>query len=140
MRVSYIWSEELQAIADKLPANIGRSSRVHSLIRALGLVQGQSTEEDEEDHGKTGKAAIVAPDISLGEPEQLRKYHDARYVGESTHLLQLMEEYLLGQPSSDSESDDDTARSRKRRKVEDMGLEHVRPPPLKILTAGLPTL
>ncbi|CAK9781091.1 Arginase/deacetylase [Cutaneotrichosporon oleaginosum] len=37
--VAYIWSPELQRAADELPANVGRSSLVHGLVRALGLLE-----------------------------------------------------------------------------------------------------
>lgn len=67
MRVAYVWSEQLQALSDDLPANLGRSSLVHGLIRALGLLE---------------KAFVVEPDLSLGTPEVLQRYHDAEYVGE----------------------------------------------------------
>ncbi|WVR06889.1 hypothetical protein IAU60_003925 [Kwoniella sp. DSM 27419] len=39
LRIAYIWSEELQEVADDLPSNVGRSSVVHGLIRALDLVE-----------------------------------------------------------------------------------------------------
>ncbi|ORX35728.1 hypothetical protein BD324DRAFT_73851 [Kockovaella imperatae] len=38
-RTAYIWSTELQTVADQLPANVGRSSMVHGLIHALDLLE-----------------------------------------------------------------------------------------------------
>jgi len=107
---AYIWSPALQAAADALPANKGRSSRVHSLIRALGLVQaptgaderdkpttganansnantdgdGDPNDEANENDGKVKiktPAVIVPPDLTLATEAELRRYHDKRYVG-----------------------------------------------------------
>lgn len=44
-RVAYIWSPELMAVADALPANQGRSRTVHGLVRALELVDFSKVEE-----------------------------------------------------------------------------------------------
>lgn len=71
MTVAYVWSQEQQSIADQLPANVGRSSVVHSLVRSLGLL--------EECNG----ARVIAPDPTLGTRERLLRYHTPAYVGSS---------------------------------------------------------
>ncbi|KAL1411465.1 hypothetical protein Q8F55_002421 [Vanrija albida] len=109
MTTAYLWSPALEAAADELPANRGRSSTVHALIRALGLVS---------DDGGPGTARVVAPDPALGSASELARYHARGYV-----------EYLLearGESESDTESDDDADGPRKRRRT--MGLEHDCPP------------
>lgn len=61
--VAYLWSPQLQRAADGLPANTGRSSLVHGLIRSLGLLEETATvggggeghgEGDDEDGGNDG--------------------------------------------------------------------------------------
>ncbi|WRT66529.1 uncharacterized protein IL334_003488 [Kwoniella shivajii] len=83
-RVSYIWSQELQDVSDDLPSNIGRSSMVHGLIRALDLLDIEATSVDGNDDLENGecsrKATVVAPDESLGMEDCLLKYHDKAYV------------------------------------------------------------
>ncbi len=128
--VAYIWSAELQRAADRLPANVGRSSLVHGLVRALGLLENapddgekegavgeggndetsQTTsdrahaqsgpsdeatkdedegeeEEDEVDEDDEGEEPpirgirVIPPDLSLGTPAELKRYHDQRYLG-----------------------------------------------------------
>ena len=114
-RVAYIWSQELQDVADDLPANHGRSSMVHGLIQVLDLLErGQAQEAhqpgpnrseeahddddntiDDSDDGEgsmghpevtiprlAGKATVVQPELEFGIPGELKKYHDAKYVGE----------------------------------------------------------
>ncbi|KAK8864566.1 hypothetical protein IAR55_001816 [Kwoniella newhampshirensis] len=48
-RVAYIWSKELQDVADDLPSNVGRSSMVHGLVESLGLLNHTHEEDQEED-------------------------------------------------------------------------------------------
>ena len=48
-RVAYIWSQELQDVSDQLPANIGRSSMVHGLIRALNYLE-EGNNDDHDGH------------------------------------------------------------------------------------------
>ncbi|WWC70151.1 uncharacterized protein I206_104098 [Kwoniella pini CBS 10737] len=83
-RVSYIWSQELQDVSDDLPSNIGRSSLVHGLIRALDLLEeismDEETTEASANPSKLKKAMIVPPDESLGTEECMLKYHDKDYV------------------------------------------------------------
>lgn len=71
--VSYIWSEELQRISDQLPSNLGRSSLVHDLHRALGLLDDENVR-------------VVEPDLELGSRERLVRYHDTSYIGKSDSL------------------------------------------------------
>jgi len=101
-RVAYIWSEELQIAADQLPSNLERSTVVHTLITALDLLQveGQdrssthdNTQEDQAgtvaDDGSSGhlpRAKVVRPDARLGSEENLKRYHDAKYVGSSAQF------------------------------------------------------
>ncbi|GMK55280.1 hypothetical protein CspeluHIS016_0203360 [Cutaneotrichosporon spelunceum] len=138
--VAYIWSAALQRAADELPANVGRSSLVHGLIRALGLLenppddpdmvkerawdrggadgdgrrmngaerdgdQGEDNGEDdgEDDDGDNTEEPthrpirgirVVPPDLSLGTPTELRRYHDPHYL-----------DYVLQPYSGDSSSD-----------------------------------
>ena len=105
-RVSYIWSEELQAVSDQLPSNIGRSSVVHDLIDAFGLLHhGKDSNNDGPEpgadsgaeHGQDGqtgiarasetspetdgRAQVVPPDLELGTETMLKRYHDITYVG-----------------------------------------------------------
>ncbi|TXT08966.1 hypothetical protein VHUM_02440 [Vanrija humicola] len=114
---AYIWSPELQAAADALPANVGRSSAVHSLIRALGLL---SDGGGARDGAASAVARVVPPDPALGDAAELARYHARGYV-----------EYLL-QPGDVSSSEDDDgedgdddgdAGPRKKRRTA-MGLEH----------------
>jgi hypothetical protein len=89
-RVAYIWSNELQVAADALPANLGRSTMVHNLIRSLDLLDdgSQPAEKDltecEASSGTTAivrKALVVPPDRELGSYRALQRYHDTKYVG-----------------------------------------------------------
>lgn len=86
-RVCYIWSEELQQVSDQLPANLGRSSRVHSLIRALDLIiddrpyENITPQAGSQPTGPSRKAFVVEPDDSLATEEWLKRYHDDAYVG-----------------------------------------------------------
>jgi hypothetical protein len=77
-RVAYIWFEQLEELANALPANLGRSSMVHSLINALGLVKRNDLDVAKSDDMR---ATVIAPDLRLGTAEALKKYHDAKYVG-----------------------------------------------------------
>ena len=112
--MAYVWSQELQDVADDLPANQGRSSMVHGLMQVLDLLQEQRADEiprsaardaaeakdgdsDNESVGDdagdssnrpeiilprmTGKATIVPPKLEFGSPSELKRYHDAKYVG-----------------------------------------------------------
>jgi hypothetical protein len=107
-RVAYVWSEELQRTADLLPANIGRSSRVHGLVKAFDLLSEDEGVDERDDlpvdenqlvesqaaasaasllasgtpppKALKGKARVVRPDLSLGNATSLKRYHDAAYV------------------------------------------------------------
>jgi hypothetical protein len=63
MTVKYVWSKLLQDVCDQLPANLGRSSMVHDLIRAFGLLRD-----------------VVEPDMELGSRMALERYHDPSYL------------------------------------------------------------
>lgn len=80
-RIAYVHSDALRKVADQLPANIGRSSLVHSLISAYGLLgtTGDGLSPDRQEASST--AAVIAPE-SAGKADLLR-YHDAAYVGKS---------------------------------------------------------
>lgn len=198
--VAYLWSEELQRVADELPANQGRSRLVHGLIHALGLVDLDSVQEytsrepsppqespDEGMNGKdidtntqpkllflngdteppqadgittttTGQEAaptvngagegdtpatkdrispqagtdevevkIVAPDPMLCEASELRRYHDASYVGKlGGGSQQLTSDYLLYGRGADTEEEDFAPRKRRRKdRSQKLGLEYV---------------
>lgn len=114
-RVAYIWSQSLQDAADQLPANVGRSSRVHGLIAALGLLHREEPKQDSvsvdrrvqldrEDSEESdaalelpvslsskgkGRATVVAPDVALGSETALKRYHEAGYVGTSYSRVHL---------------------------------------------------
>ncbi|WOO81128.1 Histone deacetylase 8 [Vanrija pseudolonga] len=110
---AYLWSPALQAAADDLPANLGRSRAVHSLIRALRLTR--TPDEPAND----AAALVVPPDLALGTGAELARYHAPGYV-----------EYLLqarGESSDEEESDSDDEGPRKKRRTV-MGLEHDCPP------------
>ncbi|WWC89170.1 uncharacterized protein L201_004088 [Kwoniella dendrophila CBS 6074] len=77
-RVSYIWSQELQDVSDDLPSNIGRSSMVHGLIKALELLD--EIIEDKAHIDNHPRAQVVAPDEDLGTGDCLLKYHDKEYI------------------------------------------------------------
>jgi hypothetical protein len=83
-RVAYVHSKRLQAVSDQLPSNVGRSSLVHSLIAAYGLLsQGldkASLEVDNTDCKGKSKATVVEPEEATR--LDLLRYHDAAYVGE----------------------------------------------------------
>jgi hypothetical protein len=162
MSVAYIWSPQLQSAADALPANLGRSSRVHALIRALGLVRtednGQDEDEDEEksnnrnedadvdkvnsgNGGATDQneeqpklcpnnamaiaghasptqwapARLVPPDLALATEAELKKYHDARYVGECRKL------YSSSSSSRRSNSETSLSPEKRHRRRRDLG-------------------
>ena len=68
--VQYVWSRQLQVLCDQLPANRQRSSLVHGLHHAVGLLGLPSV-------------AILQPDLSLGSPHQLTCYHTEQYIGMS---------------------------------------------------------
>jgi hypothetical protein len=68
-RVAYIWSLDLQDACDQLPCNQGRSTIVHDLHRAFGLL----------DHDAL---AVVEPELSLGTVGHLTRFHDRDYIGE----------------------------------------------------------
>lgn len=97
-RVAYIWSEELQHVADQLPSNIGRSTVVHDLIKSLDLLDIVGDDNQchvseygygaKENHGPIGRRArVVEPDVErFGRREHLERYHDKKYVGWSLHL------------------------------------------------------
>ena len=99
-QVAYIWSQELQDVADCLPANAGRSSLVHGLIYALELLdtshdpvsadfEGRSASPTLSDHVNTAngahhagsRALVVPPNPALAIKASLLRYHDAAYVG-----------------------------------------------------------
>lgn len=84
----YVWSPELQLCADRLPANQGRSSLVHGLVQALGLLQNDSTLSDSSndrlDNTTDGPVArLIAPARVLATEAELKRYHDTPYVGET---------------------------------------------------------
>lgn len=103
-RVSYIWSEELQHVADQLPSNIGRSTIVHDLAKSLdllhfdkGLTPNANKDESNGDFSsrsnveegvRSSIARVVEPDLdTFGTREQLERYHDKKYVGPSASRL-----------------------------------------------------
>lgn len=169
-RVAYLWSEDMQAAADQLPSNLGRSSVVHDLIRDLDLLDNGGVPRDLERDGRQGdagrrsggvgargdllRARVVRPDIQLGNEDNMKRYHDPKYVGPFMRGLRLCDlpahnlEYLMNPTThrnkgddvgTDSDSDgystdmtgdsnDSYTRSErpaKRRRTEH-GLEHVR--------------
>jgi hypothetical protein len=67
-RVAYIWSPDLQNACDQLPCNQDRSTVVHDLHRAFGLLDGSDL-------------TIVQPDLSLGDVGHLTRFHDRNYIG-----------------------------------------------------------
>ncbi|KAJ1649756.1 hypothetical protein IWQ61_009252 [Dispira simplex] len=64
-RVAYVYSPEYAAVADLLPSNRGRSSVVHGLAKALGLLQ----------HPRVD---VVPP--ALATAEELKRFHSAEYI------------------------------------------------------------
>lgn len=58
--VAYVWSPTLQDVADALPANVGRSSTVHGLIRALHLADFDKAEKERE----CGEAANANEEVT----------------------------------------------------------------------------
>ncbi|KAL7421968.1 hypothetical protein Q5752_003740 [Cryptotrichosporon argae] len=166
-QVAYIWSRELQRVADELPANVGRSSIVHDLVRALGLLDGGDGPDAGEGGGRAGLSAegfnpvsatgknepvageserhvaqargvvVLAPEETLGTPDNLKRYHDADYVD---YLLRPRnrggedDEYHKNPDDSSGSGSDDLhyslrdGRARKRLKSSTHGLEHDCPP------------
>lgn len=108
-RVSYIWSKELQSVADCLSSNLGRSSIVHDLIDSLDLLDRYPSNKSADDvsqpairvrdkdpdqgcrhRGDMGRRAlVVAPDMVFGVEEVLTRYHEKQYV--CTSFLNLMD-------------------------------------------------
>ncbi|WWC94618.1 hypothetical protein V866_001465 [Kwoniella sp. B9012] len=79
-RVAYIWSQELQDVSDDLPSNIGRSSMVHGLIKALDLLDDDAAAKRLTNGDNPNKATVFAPDEDLGSEQCLLKYHDQSYI------------------------------------------------------------
>jgi len=67
-RVAYIWSSDLQKACDQLPCHPGRSTVVHDLHRAYGLLEESGL-------------AVVEPDLALGTVGHLTRFHDRDYIG-----------------------------------------------------------
>lgn len=67
-RVAYIWSSDLQHACDQLPSNRSRSTVVHDLHRAFGLLD-------------VGNLTVVEPDLALGDVGHLTRFHDRDYIG-----------------------------------------------------------
>lgn len=71
--VAYIWSQGLQDVADALPANLGRSSTVHGLIRALQLADFESAERERErgesvsEDAVAGNGFVIHGDLEVSE-------------------------------------------------------------------------
>lgn len=78
MKVGYAYSQKLIEVADKLPSNVGRASRVQSLINAFGLLD---------------NCDLLEP-VECSKQE-LCAYHDQEFI-----------EYLLNVQNSDSYSED----------------------------------
>ncbi|ORY32851.1 histone deacetylase 8 [Naematelia encephala] len=113
-RVQYVWSTALQAAADQLPANIGRSSIVHDLVFALDLVE-NAVQPDQHlgSRDRQPRGRVICPDLIYASFASLEKYHDKAYV-----------EYLLATSDQSTTSDDEAGSKRKRRRTELHGLEH----------------
>jgi hypothetical protein len=67
-RVAYIWSSALQDACDQLPCNRYRSTVVHDLHRAYGLLDGSDL-------------TVYEPDLSLGDVGHLTRFHNRDYIG-----------------------------------------------------------
>jgi hypothetical protein len=74
-RVAYIWSQDLQTACDQLPCNKNRSTVVHDLHRAYGLLDDR---------------ILVEPDLELATVDRLTRFHDGAYIGEASSLVKLM--------------------------------------------------
>lgn len=80
-RVAYISSDELIDAADALPSNIGRARLTQELINAFKLLELPGSEEDENPRLLEPRARVVAP--APATREQLTRFHDEHFVGES---------------------------------------------------------
>ncbi|CCG81903.1 Histone deacetylase phd1 [Taphrina deformans PYCC 5710] len=81
--LGYCYSQALELASDQLPSNIGRSSMVHHLIAAYGLL--------------SHKNIVVLKTLPANKAE-LTAYHDAAFVDillSSEQFLQLSDEILL---------------------------------------------
>ena len=67
-RVAYLWSSALQDACDQLPCNLDRSTVVHDLHRAYGLLD-------------SSNLTVYEPDVSLGDVGHLTRFHDRDYIG-----------------------------------------------------------
>ena len=67
-RVAYIWASALQDACDQLPCNRGRSTVVHDLHRADGLLD-------------SSDLTVYEPDLSLGDVGHLTRFHNRDYIG-----------------------------------------------------------
>ncbi|WWC62139.1 uncharacterized protein I303_104730 [Kwoniella dejecticola CBS 10117] len=124
-RVSYIWSQELQDVSDDLPSNIGRSSMVHGLIRALDLLERESSSSSQSDDGPAfNRASIVAPDEHLGTEDCMLKYHDKDYIDALLRPRSSPPAYNPTAPRGDSDSD--SAPAAKRARTKGPGLQEYR--------------
>jgi len=79
-QVVYIHSQELLDVCDKLPANLGRATQIHSLIEAYGLLE---------------KLVVVAPIRASN--EALQEFHGEDYVTFLSTVERLAEEQEDGQ-------------------------------------------
>lgn len=65
MKVGYAFSDELVLAADRLPSNVGRSSLVHGLVAAYGLLEAPN---------------IVVLPVTAASRSELLAYHGKDYV------------------------------------------------------------
>ncbi|RKP33537.1 histone deacetylase 8 [Dimargaris cristalligena] len=68
-KVAYIYSPDYARIADSLPANQGRSSLVHNLVKSFGLLDPPNVD-------------VLKP--MLAPPEELTRFHDQKFIGKVT--------------------------------------------------------
>ena len=76
-RVTYIYSNDLTRVADRLPSNLGRPSLAHNLISNYGLLENNTIEGT----GNAGqpRARVIEPIEATR--EELCAFHDEEFIG-----------------------------------------------------------
>ncbi|KNF03952.1 hypothetical protein PSTG_03037 [Puccinia striiformis f. sp. tritici PST-78] len=123
VRCIYALPKDLDPL-DRLPSNRGRSSAVHKLIRAFGLLR----EGEERIVDPTGNRAELLR-TGLASRAELEEFHDHEYVGSLLQGYDPIDDVDVGQAESDlgiseQQSTKDHFRGTEAEDCEEFGLEH----------------
>ena len=122
VRCIYALPKDLDPL-DRLPSNRGRSSAVHKLIRAFGLLR------EERIVDTSGNRAELLR-TGLASRAELEEFHDHEYVGSLLQGYDPIDDVDVGQAESDlgiseQQSTKDHFRGTEAEDCEEFGLEHV---------------